>query len=104
MTTRDNPTVLIKSIVSKVLAVGATEFEVEYKDRHEQVFAFNGPIGMGIAAYRSDSKEAEELRSELYSLRRKRQKVTVDDIDYRLRVEVFDSFGENAFRVTIQKS
>lgn len=103
MTTRDNPTVL-ESIVSKVLALGLTEFEVEYKDRHEHVFACNGPIGMGIAAYRAGSREAKQLRSELHKLRRKRQKITVNDIDYGLRVEVFDSFGEDAYRVTIQES
>ena len=103
MAARDNPAVLA-SIVSRVVALGATEFEVEYKDRHEQVFACNGPIGMGIAAYSSGSKAAEELRSALYSLRRKRQKIRVADVDYRLLVEVFDSFGEDAFRVTIQKS
>jgi hypothetical protein len=84
---------------------GAGSWEVtNYKDGQEEVFAYNGPIGMGIATYKASSKEAEQFRSELFSLRGKRQKITVDDVDYRLRVEIFDSSGEDVFRVTIQKS
>ena len=40
-----NPDVLAE-VVARVVAAGATEFEVEYKDGEEHVAAFNGPVMM----------------------------------------------------------
>jgi hypothetical protein len=98
-----NSSVLI-DVVTKVLAVGATTFEVEHKDGSERVFACNGALGVGVEEYRSDSASAEGLRRELYALRRKGKKITVSGVEYLLRVRIFDSFGENAFRVTVNRS
>lgn len=92
---------ILTDIVARVLSAGATEFEVEYKDRHEEVCAMRGPIGFRIASLPSASPPAKELRSQLYDLKKKRKKITIDGASYSLRVEVFDSFGEDAFRVTI---
>ena len=99
----NNPDVLAE-VVARVLAVGATEFEVERKDGEELVLACNGALGVGIAAYRSNSDKAPELRRQLYAAKKKRRKIVHAGVMYALRVEIFDSFGENAFRGTITKT
>lgn len=98
-----NPDV-IAEVVARVLAVGATEFEVEYKDGEELVVAFSKGVGVGVAAFHSDSDDARELRSQLYALKKKRQKIVHAGVEYVLRVKIFNSFGEDAFRVTITRS
>jgi hypothetical protein len=100
--TSANPDILT-TIVSQVLSAGATEFEVEYKDGHEEICVMRGPIGFGIASLKSSSKEAQELRAQLYKLRKPR-KLRIDGIDYLLRGEIFDSFGEDAFRVKVSRN
>jgi hypothetical protein len=92
---------VLACIVTQVLSAGATEFEVEYKDGHEEICVMRGPIGFGIASLRSSSDEAQELRAQLYAAKKKRKKLAVADMNYVLVVEVFDSFGEDAFRVAI---
>jgi hypothetical protein len=103
MIVSDKPRVLM-DVVSKVLDAGATAFEVEHKDRLERVLACNGPMGVGVAAYRSDGCEAQELRRQLYAIGRRRKKIEVSGVEYVLSVEIFDSFGEDGFRVTVQRS
>jgi hypothetical protein len=98
-----NPDVLAE-VVARVLATGATEFEVEYRDGEEHVVAFSGAVGVGIMAFRAGSDEAQELRSQLYALKKKRRKIIHAGMEYGLRVNIFDSFGEAAFRVTITRS
>jgi hypothetical protein len=98
-----NPDVLAE-VVARVLAAGATEFEVEYKDGEEHVVAFSGAMGIGVAAFRSDSADAQDLRRQLYALKNKRRKIIHAGVEYGLRVKIFDSFGEDAFRVTIARS
>jgi hypothetical protein len=98
-----NPEILTE-VVARVLATGAAEFEVEYKDGEELVVAFNGAVGVGIAAFRSNTDDARELRRQLYSLRKKRRKIIHAGVEYSLRVETFDSFGEVAFRGAITRS
>jgi hypothetical protein len=98
-----NPDVLAE-VVARVLAAGATEFEVEYKDGEEHVVAFSGAVGIGVAAFRSDSDDAQDLRRQLYALNKKRRKIIHAGVEYGLRVKIFDSFSEDAFRGTITKS
>lgn len=97
-----NPNVLAE-VVARILAAGATEFQVEYKDREEHVMALSGVVGIGVATFRADSEDARQLRSELYDLEKKRRKIVHAGVDYWLRAKVFDSFGEDAFRVTIAR-
>ena len=51
----------------------------------------------------SSSPEAEDLRRELNGIVKKSRRVTVGEIGYELRVRVYDSFGEDAFRVRLQR-
>jgi hypothetical protein len=98
-----NPDVLAE-VVARVLAAGATEFEVEYKDGEEHIVAFSGAVGVGVAAFPSASEDAQDLRRQLYAVSKKRRKILHAWAEYGLRVKVFDSFGEDAFRVTITRS
>lgn len=95
---------VLAEVVYRVLSVGATEFEVESEDGKEQVAAFNGAVGVGVMAFRADSEDGRELRSQLYALKKKRRAITCAGVRYRLQVKMFDSFGENAFRVRIARS
>ena len=95
---------MLAGVVARVLAAGATEFEVEYDDGEEQVLAFNGAVGVGVAAFRSDSYDARELRRQLYALTKKHGKIIHAGVEYTLRVKIFDSFCEDAFRGTITRS
>ena len=88
-------------IVDQVLAAGATKFQVEYKDGQEHICVLHGAVGFGIAALQSSSAEAQDLRVQLYSLGKKPGTLEIDRIVYQMRVQIFDSFGEDAFRVEI---
>jgi len=91
---------VVAKIVAKVLATGADEFEVECKNGKEEICALKGPLGFGVASLGSSSEEAKELRAQLYAVRKIR-KISVQGVEYVLRVEVLDSFGEDAFRVKV---
>jgi hypothetical protein len=56
-----SPDILI-ALISKAIGLGADRIEVEYKDRHEQITAIKGKMGVGIASLASDSKDAVRLR------------------------------------------
>jgi hypothetical protein len=86
--------------VTEVIEAGATELEVEYKDRLEEVFA----VGVGITSFESISVEARSLREELYAIAKKNRVVHISGCAYVLRVRIFESFGEDAFHVTIERS
>ena len=100
---KKNPDVLAE-VVARILAAGAAEFEVEYKDGEELVVAYNGAVGIGVGAFRSDSDEAPELRRQLYAACKKRREIVHAGVKYALRVKIFDSFGADAFRGTITQT
>jgi hypothetical protein len=60
-------------------------------------------FGWGIASIRSSSPEAKSLRTELYALAKKKQRVKIDEHMYGVRARIFDSFGEDAFRVELRR-
>ena len=91
-------------IVSKAIEIGADKLEIEYKDGYEEVFTLKGGRGFGIAKLESSSEEAALLREELYVIgKRKKGRIRTADAHYDVNVEIFDSFGEDAFRVTLEK-
>ena len=99
----DKPDILT-DIVGQVLSAGATKFEVEYKEGQEHICVMHGKVGFGIATLQSSSSEAQELRANLYGLDKKPRTIGIDGIDYLLRAEIFDSFGEDGFRVRIARN
>jgi len=94
---------VLEQLATQAIRLGADAMELEYKDGHEEVFALLGEGGYGIARLPSSSPEAEELRRELYDLTKKRRRVAAGGLEYELRARVYDSFGEDAFRVQVRR-
>ena len=92
---------LLEGLCGHALSLGAQSIEVEYKDRREWVFAHRGGIGIGIANYPSSSADAKELRGNLYAAAKKPVRTVIGGQVHILRVRVFESFGEDAFKVSI---
>ena len=93
----------LEQLAAEAVRLGADELDVEHKDGCEEVFAMKSNFGMGIASLRSSSPEATSLCKELYALAKKKQRVTIDDRTYELRARIYDSFGEDAFRVVLRR-
>ena len=93
---------VVNELVAKAIETGADFFEVEYKDGYEEVCAFKGVLGSGIARFKADSNEACSLRDELNQMRKKGKRIPIGDQDYKIRVDIYESFGEDVFRVRIK--
>lgn len=91
----------IIELVERALEIGADQLDIEYNGGVEEVAAFQGNVGVGIANLEASSREAEALREQLYALARKGRTVVVKGVRYRLRASEYDSFGETAYRVSI---
>jgi len=95
------PATLLEGLCGHALSLGAQSIEVEYKDSREWVFANQGGVGIGIANYARSGADAKELRGNLYAAAKKPVRTVVGGQVYLLKVRVFDSFGEDAFAVSI---
>ena len=95
---------VLHALVAQAARAGADALEVEYKDGCEEVVAMRGPIGFGIASFRSGGAEATALRRELHGMAKRRTTITVDQIHYDVRMRIYDSFGEEAFRVEFEQT
>jgi len=95
------PTTLLEGLCGHALSLGAESIEVEYKDSREWVFANKGSMGVGIANYASSSADGKELRGNLYAAAKKPVRTVIGGHVYILKVRIFDSFGEDAFTVSI---
>jgi hypothetical protein len=95
------PTTLLEGLCGHALSLGAQSIEVEYKDSRELVFANKGGIDIGIANYASSSADAKELRGNLYAAAKKPVRTVLGGKVHILNVRVFESFGEDAFAVSI---
>ena len=92
---------IIEQLASNAIRVGADVLNIEYKSGYEEVFAMCGNIGHGIASLKSTSPGAESLRAELQAMVRRNRQFTLADREYELRCRVYESFGEDAYRVKI---
>ena len=52
---------------------------------------------------RSSSPQAASLHAELYALTKKKRSMIIDNLTYDLRARIFDSFGEDAFRMELRR-
>jgi len=95
------PKTLLEDICRHVLSLGATGISVERKDGAEWVFAQQGAVGVGIAEFKSSSSDAKELRQNLYAAAKKPVRTPIEGKLYVLKVRIWDSFGEDAFDVSI---
>ena len=95
------PVTLLEGLCGHALSLGAQSIGVEYKDRREWVFAYRSGAGIGIANYASSGADAKELRGNLAAAAKKPVRTVLGGQVFILRVRAFDSFGEEAFEVTI---
>jgi DNA-binding MarR family transcriptional regulator len=95
------PTTLLEGLCGHALLLGAQSIQVEYKDDKEWVFALKANIGVKIASYKSSSADAKELRGNLRAAAKKPVRTVIGGQVYLLRARVYDSFGEDAFEVSI---
>lgn len=91
----------LEQIVSQAIRAGGEALEVEYKDGYEEVCVVKGMTGLGFRL-KSSSREARSLREALYKIAKKKQRISVDGCEYELRCRVYNSFGEDAFRVELR--
>lgn len=95
------PKTLLEDLCEHALSCGAQSIEVQYKDGREWVFARKGETALGTANFARSSRDAKELRENLYAARKKPVRTAIGGQVWILKVGVYDSFGEDAFRVRI---
>lgn len=100
---RTNPDDILVRLVSKAMRHGADELEIEYPDGCEEVCAMKDGMGFGIASLDSSGEEACVLREQLCAIEKRGATVSTDGASFRLRVDMYDSFGETAHRVRIER-
>src|SRR5215471_2313794 len=96
------PRTLLEGLCGHAVSLGAQSIEVNYKDGREWVFANKGGMGIGIANYKSSSAAGKKLRGNLYAAAKKPVRSVIGGQVYILKVTVFESFGEDAFAVSIE--
>ena len=96
------PATLLEGLCGHAVSLGARSIQVEYKDGREWVFADRAGMGIGIANYKSSSADGKELRGNLYAAAKKPVRSVIGGQVYILKVTVFESFGEDAFAVSIE--
>ena len=92
---------ILTDVITQVLAMGATRFEVNQDYGQGEVWAVKGPLELSIASFPSDSAKATELTRTLHELKAKPANMTVNESEYLLRIEVDSSSGQEQFQVTI---
>jgi hypothetical protein len=93
---------IVERFAVEAIRLGAESLEVACKDGCEKVFAAKGGLGVGLARIRSSSPEAATLREELRRIVSRKRRIAVAESQYELRGSVYESFGEDAFRVEIR--
>ena len=73
--------------------------EVEYDEGYEEVYVRKNNFGLCRNRFEASSFQGLLLQKELYGLVKKKQRITVDNVDYELRARVYESFGDDAFQV-----
>jgi hypothetical protein len=100
---RSEPVGILCRLIADALQHGADTLEIEYKDGREDVCAIKGGIGFSIASIESSSDDARAMREQLYAIGKKGKIISVRGESYHLAVIMYDSFGEDAFRVKIER-
>jgi hypothetical protein len=96
------PKSVLRELTLEAVRVGADTIEVEFNYGHEEVVFLKNGAGSGTT-FDSSSDQAKSLLKELYNLRRKKPRIAVDDAKYRLQIGIYDSFGEDAFRIELRR-
>jgi hypothetical protein len=89
--------------VAKAIRCGADMIAVEYDEGFEEVYIRKDNLALGIDRYKATSSLASLLRKELYALAKRKRRIVLENEEYELRARIYDSFGEDAFRVQLRK-
>lgn len=92
----------LSQLILKASEMGADEIEIEYKDGYEEIIASKGGFGFGIDRLESNTDETMRLLKRIHELR-KRKRITISGKKYKIQIHIYDSFGENAYRIKFQK-
>ena len=95
------PITLLEGLCAHALSLAAQSIEVEYKDCREWVFVNSRGSRFAVANYANSSDDAKELRSNLYAAAKKPVRTAIGGIVYLIKVDIFESFGEDSFTVSI---
>ena len=95
------PVTLLEQLCSHAMSFGAEWFETERKDGWQRAFAQIDDSRTRIANFEDSSTDAKELRANLYAATKKPVRTVIGGKVYILHVCVFESFGEDAFEVSI---
>lgn len=94
---------ILEGLAAQAVRTGCDALQVEYKDGYEEVFAFRGALGVGIAHLPSSGPEAEALRRELCAMGRRKRAMMLEGQKYEARCHAFDSFGGTAYRLELRR-
>ena len=98
-----NDSSVVEQLAAEAIRLGAGALGVEYKDGYEEVFVLSGTLGFGIKRFKTSTPEAASLRQELRRLCKKKRRLVLPSGEIELRASVYDSFGEDAFRVELRR-
>jgi hypothetical protein len=95
---------VVDRFVVQAIAGGAKTLRIEYDEGYEEVFPWQGDVGVSIGCrIPSSSEDAKSLRAELYAMRKHPRRIDVGGRTYELRCRIYDSFGEDAFEVKFRQ-
>lgn len=89
-------------LILKASEMGADALEIEYQDGYEEILAFKGGFGYGIGRIESNTNEAMSLIRRIHELK-SRKRIKISGEEYKIQISIYDSFGENAYRIKFQK-
>ena len=92
---------LLEGLCEHAHSFGAPSIKVENKDGFQWVFAKIEGLDVKIAKYESSGSNANELRGNLQACAKKPVRMLAGGRGHILKVRIFDSFGEEAFDVSI---
>jgi hypothetical protein len=95
------PVTLLEQLCGHAMSFGARSFETERKDGWQRAFAQIDDARTRIANFEDSSTDAKELRANLYAATKKPFRTVIGGKVYVLQVRVVESFGEDAFEVSI---
>ena len=93
---------VLEQLAREALDLGGDALEVEYRDGHDEVVAYMGALGREIARLLSGTPQASALRRDPYATKRRLLRFSARGQQYAVRAEVYDNFGEHAFRVELR--
>jgi repressor LexA len=97
------PFTLLEDLCQHALSLGADSIEVKYQDHRQWVYGRTGKTAISFASFASSSSEAKELRDGLFRAHKKPLRTVPAGQVYVLKVQISDSFGEDAFAVKIER-